>query len=910
MGMAIGVVPFPAGALVDNSGASPFVPVVAQNPAAPAQFIFGWQQAGGGGGTDAGAYGSVNAGVLANPLGALTPPPVAFVGNAADASAATFGPTIPPAAGAEGWVGFYDGSLIRTANAPAGAWGPVGALPAGAAGQPVSGIAVHPNDERIVVVCTVGAVPNASTQGHVCISFDRGRTWQDLTARTPVSVTVTPSPAAALVAGSRRQFTATAQYADGTQFDATTSVAWASSNPAQGRFSALVGEEGQFIAVAAGSPNVTATLAGVASAPVVQTVNAGAAAAVVLPIPARGVDPLSLPPGPMTSLAFEPVVQPGRLFVGTLAGVYVLNGLQCPNSLTIQPASPLALPVGHTVQLRAMLGFTIGAAVDTTTEVDWSVVPAGIVNLGVAPQLGHATGAAVGAATVTARRGRLSATIVINVAAVAGPMPAAPAAPAPMAAPPVAVAWQPFNDGLPLALVNAITRHFAPGANRLRIATFGRGLWDVDLTPPAVAQNVFVRQTVIEDGRLPRAPLPLPDDPRLPAGTVGLDFTHACDIRVDAPPYRFFDDRVDGVEFDEQLGADVLHPTLPNAIYVQVHNNGREAASNAQLHLYFRASPIAAPVGPPPGVAIPPHGVGPDLGPVADFYNPPSFDPTGGGDPVAGTRWTRIGTMRQIPTIRPGEPVALRFDFTPPSALAGGNVALLALINPAAGQGPLPAAPVAGPGIDTFIPAERRAVLRIVAVGPTPLPDLFIRGAVDDDGLSGAGSAASLLRSPDIIAVESVPPVAGRPEVAFRDLLDARPQDHLTRPATNHVYVRVHNRGAAQVHAEVELFAVKVLADGRPDFAHSNWILISPAAPGKLELDVPARSHRLVEQTWDVPDPAPNHPSYILVAVVHSADLQDPAPARGPFADEAAFWTYLRRGHGSNNVAARALRVH
>ena len=59
-----------------------------------------------------------------------------------------------------------------------------------------------------------------------------------------------------------------------------------------------------------------------------------------------------------------------------------------------------------------------------------------------------------------------------------------------------------------------------------------------------------------------------------------------------------------------------------------------------------------------------------------------------------------------------------------------------------------------------------------------------------------------------------------------------------------------------------------------------------------------------------MPDPAPNHPSYILVAVVHSADLQDPAPARGPFADEAAFWTYLRRGHGSNNVAARALRVH
>ena len=908
MAMASGAVTFPGGTLRGSSGDSPFVPVVAQNPAAPLQFIFGWQQAGGAGNTDAGAYNSANAGGLTAPLPGLTPVPVAFVGNGSDASAASFGPTIAPAVSAEGWVGFYDGSLIRSANALGGAnWGPVGALPAAALGQPIAGIAVHPNDERIVVVSTVGAVPQASTQGRVCISFDRGLNWQDLTARTPASVTVTPGPPPALVAGSRRQFSATARFADATQYIATTSVAWTSSNPAQGRFSTLVGEEGQFIAVAAGSPTVTATLAGVAGN-VVQTVTAGNAADAALPIPARGVDPFSLPPGPITSLAFEPVALPGRLFAGTLAGVYGLNGLTCPNSLTIAPASPLALTLGHTLQLTATLGFTVGAAVIATTEVDWTVLPAGIVTLGVAPLFGQVTGTAAGVATVTARRGAQVVSITINVAAAPGVVPPVPPAPAAMVAPVVGVAWQPFNAGLPLVLVNAISRHFAPGANRLRIASFGRGLWDIDLTPPALPQNLFLRQTLLEDGRQPRLPLPLVDDPRLPPGIVGLDFTHAFDIRVDAPPYRSFDDQVDGVEFDERLGADTLHPVRPNAVYVQVHNSGRDPATAVVLHLYFRASPVAAPIAAPPGAPIPPHGVGPDLGPVADFYNPPTFDPAGGGDPVAGTRWTRVGPARTIPTIRPGEPVVQRFDWTPPAALAGGNVALLALVAPAAGQGVLPAAPLAGPGIDSFIPAERRAALRILGVAPLPLADVFLRAAVDDDGLAG-GAAVSPLRCPDIIAVANAPPGVGGAEVAFRDLLDARPQDHLTRPATNHLFVRVHNRSAATVKTEVELFAVKVLADLRPDFAFANWIRITPTPPAKLEIDVPARSHLLATQTWSVPDPAPGHASFILVAVVHSADLQDPAPAIGPFADEAAFWAFVRRGHGSDNVAARALRV-
>lgn len=127
---------------------------------------------------------------------------------------------------------------------------------------------------------------------------------------------------------------------------------------------------------------------------------------------------------------------------------------------------------------------------------------------------------------------------------------------------------------LPLTLVNDIEP--VAGTRRLRAATFGRGIWDCNLAAGVAQPQLLIRQTLIEDGRTyPRPfPPPIPDDPRLPAGAVWLDHAHAFDIRIDSAPFDFFDDRVNGVEFDEQLAVNTLLPLAEQAVYVQVHNWG------------------------------------------------------------------------------------------------------------------------------------------------------------------------------------------------------------------------------------------------------------------------------------------------------------------------------------------------
>jgi len=786
---------------------SPFLPVIAQNPATPAHLIFGWQATPA---SPAAAQSSTNAGVTLNALAGIA----AIAPAGTRCSAACFGPRLAAAGGnVDGWVGFSNGNLARTNNAPVGAWAaPAAPLPwGGAPTQTISSIAVHPTDDRIVAVCTSGS------PGRVFITYDRGARWHDLTLRIPSAVAVTPA-APAIPAGQRRQFTATANFAGGTSYDATTAVTWASSAPANANFSAVPGEEGQLITTAAGPTTVTATLNvfGVAtSGSTLVTVTAGVAGAPApLPPAPRKFDLLSLPPSPMASLAFTPAA-PFRLFVGTIAGVYVLD------------------------------------------------VP-----------------------------------------------------PAPAAAATIVFSWRPFNQGMPLTLVNDIVN--VPGTSMLRAATFGRGIWDCDLAATTRAQHrLLIRQTVIEDGftnlqvaggvqtyRRPE-PVPFTHDPRLPAGIAALDNVHSFDIRVDAPPFGFFEGRVDGVEFDERLAADTLAPLVRNSIYVQVHNIGREEVPNVKVHLYFRLSPIAAPITGAP-VALPAAA---GLGQVAEFYLPPSFDPPGGGSPLNGATWTRVAAAQTLRAVGPGAPVVARFDWIPPAALAGQNVALLALCHgPDNLHDPLPAAPVAGPGVSAFILRERRAALRIVPVAPLPRADIFIRGGVDDDGRKN--SLAAVTRSPHIIVVQSEPAPPATPSVAFRDLLDLRPQDRLRGGVANHIYVRVHNRGNAVVHAEVELWAVKVNADLTPDFLPANWQLLTPAAPARLDFDIQPNDWALGHVSWTPPDPAPAEAqkSYILIALAKSADNNDPLPVTAAINSADTFRQFLSRQAGSDNVAARAIR--
>jgi hypothetical protein len=477
------------------------------------------------------------------------------------------------------------------------------------------------------------------------------------------------------------------------------------------------------------------------------------------------------------------------------------------------------------------------------------------------------------------------------------PPPAAPPPPQPLAG--FNPVWRPFNgpaaQPLPLTLVNDI--EMVAATRTLRIATFGRGVWDCDLDG-APRHRLYIRQTVVEDGRLyPRAlPATLRDDPRVPAGTLFMDHAHAFDIRVDSAPFDFFDDVLDGVEFDERLGVDDIVPLQRQAVYVQVHNSGWDIARNVTVHLLWTNSP-AAPLalGAAPATLMP-AGM-PNAG---TFYSPPAF--------AAGGIWTEVAPPRTIAQVRPGEPKVVRFDWTPPEALdfPGTHVALLALCT--SPDDPLPA--VLPGGVVTMDPvraAARRAALRIVPVRVLASPDLFIRDGVDDD--SRLGNVAFVGRSPDIISVQDPPAV---PETAFAQLIDPRPGDFIKGGVTNHLYVRVHNRGASNTVAEVRLWAVPLDSNQRPDFAVASWIAItaSPPASGEIAV-VPAGGTALVPIAWaNPPDPNPAAPlkAYGLVATIGAAVGGDEPPAIPAMATVDQFWAWFGEGFGSDNAALRVLR--
>lgn len=483
-------------------------------------------------------------------------------------------------------------------------------------------------------------------------------------------------------------------------------------------------------------------------------------------------------------------------------------------------------------------------------------------------------------------------------------LPATPPAAPPLPPPPGPLAgfnpvWRPFSgtpaSPLPLTLVNDI--EMITATRILRIGTFGRGIWDCDLDG-APRRQLYIRQTVVENGRLyPRVlPATLPDDPRIPAGRLFMDHAHAFDIRVDTAPFDFFDDVLDGVEFDERAAVDDIVPLQRQAVYVQVHNSGTEPAVNVDVHLLWTNSPAA-----PLALGAAPASLMPAGMPnAATFYNPPAF--AGGGI------WAQVAPPRRIDRVRPGEPKVARFDWTPPESLdlPGTNVALLALCT--SPDDPLPAALPGGVAtMAQFIAAERRAALRIVPVRMLPSSDLFIRDGVDDD--ARLGNVAFVGRSPDIIAVQAAP---ADPDAAFARLIDPRPGDFIKGGVTNHLYVRVHNRGATATIAEVRLWAVPLDSNQQPNFAIASWISVTTAPPAAGEVaPVPAGGTALVPVTWaNPPDPNPADllKAYGLVATIGSVVGADPAADVPAIASADEFWAYFGERFGSDNAALRVLR--
>lgn len=473
--------------------------------------------------------------------------------------------------------------------------------------------------------------------------------------------------------------------------------------------------------------------------------------------------------------------------------------------------------------------------------------------------------------------------------------------PLPAAAPAaVNAVWRPFNGPpdhpLPLTLVNDI--EMIPGTRTLRIATFGRGIWECDLAGGS-RPLLMIRQTLLENGNAPARVFPpaIPDDPRLPAQAMWLDHAHACDIRVDTAPFDFFDDRVDGAEFDDQLGVDEVVPRARQAVYLQVQNHGWDVARNVRVHLLFAPSP-AAPF--TTGAVAPAASMPAGIPDPTSFYTPPDFNPS------APSPWRRVASPRTIDALRPGEPHVVRFDWTPPAMLeVPEHVALVALCT--SPDDPLPD-PLVPPAVETmaqFILRERRAALRVVPVRPSVPASVFIRDGVDDD--ARLGGVTFVGRSPDIIVVQAEPQ---NPEDTFRDLLNTRPQDTI-KAGVNHIYVRASNRGPVDVDVEVRVWAVAMDAVSAPSFAPASWTLLTPRADKpQLHKVVPAGTTRLLHVEWaDPPEPPGDElKAYAIVAVLRSVDNDDPLPDTARITSVETFWSFFGEHFDSDNAALRVLR--
>ncbi|MEP7380594.1 MAG: hypothetical protein ABI910_02855 [Gemmatimonadota bacterium] len=891
-----------AGSGIPIANSATFVGVLEQHPITPQLLLAG---------RNGDAFSSINLGTAWAPLIPLAPVAVGGdVGALAFGSVDARNPAGP--AIVDGWAGTSAGALALTGNAPAGAWsGAPTALPFPGPALPISEIAVHPLDRRIVAVCATGL------QGRIFLTFDRGRNWVDITEPVPTTLAVAPV-GAAMTVGQVRAFSATATYPGAVVVNVTARATWTSSVPLQAAVGSAaliggqvqgVGSEGHVTALAAGAPVITATLlAGVATGSASQgvAIAAGNVAPATPPAPPVTIVPGSLPPGPIASAIFDPAPAGGAaatLLAATMSGIYALTNVPVVQSLAIVPAAPVSLQAGAAaLALRCDATFTDGTVVNVTQDVDWSSGTPAFAAVSNAPGLhGQVTPLSAGNVVIRADRGGQFATLAIVVRVGAAAAPAAPG-PAPAAvAPVVAVNWQRHGVGIPNVLVTDLER--VGTTNAIRAGTFGLGVFEC-VTAGGPLQQLYIRQSIIEDGRgYPRPnPWPIPDDPRLPAGIVALDHTHAFDIRVDAAPYTFPDDVADGVEFDEQIPVDDAVPTEINYVYVQLHNAGTTSLASVSVHLY--AAPCAAadvinPVGAVATASPPSLEAG---APIADFYGQPNRDP------IAGSVWTRVDTVRVLDEVPPDGPRVVRFTWVPDATLANTNAALLALCDAhPLSLDALPAAPAAAT-LSAFILAERRAALRVVRVGPAPSGTLYIRDGVADDTRLGGYPVAG--RSPDIMVVR--PDIGGTPEDAFKDELARRHTDTVSGTGSNIVYVRVHNRRCAATNAQVKLFAVAMGDDGRPDATLANWIEVPAGAANFAPVNVPALGTgyaRLELQNAVDPNPAGLGKVYLLLALVQSADAAavDVLPDRTAVTDADSFWNLVSKFVDADNAAARAI---
>jgi hypothetical protein len=210
------------------------------------------------------------------------------------------------------------------------------------------------------------------------------------------------------------------------------------------------------------------------------------------------------------------------------------------------------------------------------------------------------------------------------------------------------------STGLPNCAVFDLRLHET--TRILRAATHGRGLWEKLIDAPSTpAIDLYVRDHVMDTAREfpPQYGIPAAfEDPLRYVGLGDPQYLWMCaDIKIDAlegtvPSYQMTVAAVDYVAFEAKLQHRQPQRTKVNRVYVQVHNRGFQPAANVKVKMLWADASAGLPNLP------------------SDFWTMFPADSTNT------TQWQPIGAAQTIASFKPGIPVVLEWDWTPPVSAA------------------------------------------------------------------------------------------------------------------------------------------------------------------------------------------------------------------------------------------------
>jgi len=233
--------------------------------------------------------------------------------------------------------------------------------------------------------------------------------------------------------------------------------------------------------------------------------------------------------------------------------------------------------------------------------------------------------------------------------------------------------WTLVENGLPDAAVLDLQIH--QRSRLLRAATYGRGVFQYKLDPPAPPdQQLYVRDTTYDLGLTPTVD-GIDDYAEWPAQPVV--HWESPNIKVDVPTpagYQTPNAKIDFFVFNDLIvdgsgGVASLDPssgTVTNRVYVEAHTRGVSPVSGVQVMLLLANASVVLPPLP--------------AGYTAHVQN---------GTPITSPLWQTVG-IRTIPTLRNGIPEVVEFALPssmlpPPASLPGqSHYCLLALLHAAA----------------------------------------------------------------------------------------------------------------------------------------------------------------------------------------------------------------------------------